>query len=153
HVGEQAPDFALTGLDRAVARRAAARSRRRRRSWPRCGMRQIMDEARDHRTIPASLVSSTGSDLADRRLTRRALLGILATATATVAMGMPGDVSAHSALRSRASGTRVHHGGLGSAPAAEAQTPAKRFAEVLGLRMAYVEVGQGAPIVFLHGNP
>jgi haloalkane dehalogenase len=29
----------------------------------------------------------------------------------------------------------------------------KRFAEVLGRRMAYVERGQGHPIVFLHGNP
>jgi haloalkane dehalogenase len=29
----------------------------------------------------------------------------------------------------------------------------KRYAEVLGSRMAYVEQGQGAPIVFLHGNP
>ena len=29
----------------------------------------------------------------------------------------------------------------------------KRFAEVLGKRMAYVDVGDGAPIVFLHGNP
>lgn len=29
----------------------------------------------------------------------------------------------------------------------------KRYAEVLGSRMAYVEQGQGPPIVFLHGNP
>jgi haloalkane dehalogenase len=29
----------------------------------------------------------------------------------------------------------------------------KRYAEVLGSRMAYVEQGRGAPIVFLHGNP
>jgi haloalkane dehalogenase len=29
----------------------------------------------------------------------------------------------------------------------------KPHAEVLGRRMAYVEVGEGAPIVFLHGNP
>ena len=29
----------------------------------------------------------------------------------------------------------------------------KRFAEVLGKRMAYVEAGAGDPIVFLHGNP
>jgi haloalkane dehalogenase len=29
----------------------------------------------------------------------------------------------------------------------------KRFAEVLGSRMAYVETGSGSPIVFLHGNP
>jgi haloalkane dehalogenase len=29
----------------------------------------------------------------------------------------------------------------------------KRTAEVLGRTMAYVEVGQGQPIVFLHGNP
>jgi pimeloyl-ACP methyl ester carboxylesterase len=29
----------------------------------------------------------------------------------------------------------------------------KRYAEVLGYRMAYVEQGRGAPIVFLHGNP
>src|ERR1700753_2217094 len=29
----------------------------------------------------------------------------------------------------------------------------KRFANVLGHRMAYVERGVGRPIVFLHGNP
>ncbi len=29
----------------------------------------------------------------------------------------------------------------------------KKYAEVLGRRMAYVEVGAGDPIVFLHGNP
>lgn len=29
----------------------------------------------------------------------------------------------------------------------------KSFAQVLGHRMAYVEVGEGAPIVLLHGNP
>lgn len=29
----------------------------------------------------------------------------------------------------------------------------KRFANVLGRRMAYIERGQGIPIVFLHGNP
>jgi haloalkane dehalogenase len=30
---------------------------------------------------------------------------------------------------------------------------AKRHAEVLGARMAYLEAGKGRPIVFLHGNP
>jgi haloalkane dehalogenase len=30
---------------------------------------------------------------------------------------------------------------------------AKRYVEILGLRMAYVEEGSGAPVVFLHGNP
>ena len=30
---------------------------------------------------------------------------------------------------------------------------AKQYAEVLGHRMAYVELGEGNPIVFLHGNP
>ena len=29
----------------------------------------------------------------------------------------------------------------------------KKYAEVLGKRMAYVEQGEGEPIVFLHGNP
>ena len=29
----------------------------------------------------------------------------------------------------------------------------KKTAEVLGRKMAYVEVGEGDPIVFLHGNP
>lgn len=29
----------------------------------------------------------------------------------------------------------------------------KKFADVLGRRMAYFEVGEGAPILFLHGNP
>jgi haloalkane dehalogenase len=29
----------------------------------------------------------------------------------------------------------------------------KRFADVLGRRMAYVESGEGDPIVLLHGNP
>ncbi|MDX1498695.1 MAG: haloalkane dehalogenase [Woeseiaceae bacterium] len=31
--------------------------------------------------------------------------------------------------------------------------PEKRFVEVDGLRMAYVEMGTGSPIVFQHGNP
>ena len=31
--------------------------------------------------------------------------------------------------------------------------PAKKFAEVLGARMAYIESGTGRPVVFLHGNP
>ena len=30
---------------------------------------------------------------------------------------------------------------------------AKPFSEVRGRRMAHVEVGEGDPIVFLHGNP
>ena len=34
-----------------------------------------------------------------------------------------------------------------------AAEPAKRFVEVKGKRMAYVEVGIGDPILFLHGNP
>src|SRR6266498_3001957 len=29
----------------------------------------------------------------------------------------------------------------------------KRYADILGRKMAYVEVGAGDPIVFLHGNP
>ena len=29
----------------------------------------------------------------------------------------------------------------------------KKYAEVLGKKMAYVEMGEGDPIVFLHGNP
>jgi haloalkane dehalogenase len=28
-----------------------------------------------------------------------------------------------------------------------------RYARVCGLRMAYREAGEGAPVVFLHGNP
>lgn len=31
--------------------------------------------------------------------------------------------------------------------------PAKRHADVLGSRMAYVEVGEGDPVMLLHGNP
>lgn len=34
-----------------------------------------------------------------------------------------------------------------------AQLPAKKFCTVNGRRLAYVEVGSGAPIVLLHGNP
>ena len=49
-------------------------------------------------------------------------------------------------------------GALAAAPrAAKAQTftwsEHKKKARVRGLNMAYYEVGQGAPIVFLHGNP
>ncbi|MGQ0849139.1 MAG: haloalkane dehalogenase [Actinomycetota bacterium] len=33
------------------------------------------------------------------------------------------------------------------------ELPSKRFQEVFGKKMAYVEVGEGDPIVFLHGNP
>ena len=36
---------------------------------------------------------------------------------------------------------------------AHAELPAKQYAQVLGQSMAYVEVGDGDPIVFLHGNP
>ncbi len=34
-----------------------------------------------------------------------------------------------------------------------AEEPAKQFVEVRGKRMAYVEMGEGDPIVFQHGNP
>ena len=34
-----------------------------------------------------------------------------------------------------------------------AAEPPKKFVDVLGHRMAYVEIGEGAPIVFQHGNP
>src|SRR5262245_42081056 len=34
-----------------------------------------------------------------------------------------------------------------------AAEPPKKFVEVLGHRMAYVEMGKGAPIIFQHGNP
>ena len=34
-----------------------------------------------------------------------------------------------------------------------AAEPPKKFIEVLGQRMAYVEMGSGDPIVFQHGNP
>jgi len=30
---------------------------------------------------------------------------------------------------------------------------AKKFADVFDVRMAYIDEGQGDPIVFLHGNP
>jgi len=33
------------------------------------------------------------------------------------------------------------------------QSLAKKTVEVLGRRMAYHERGEGAPILFLHGNP
>ncbi|MEE3182998.1 MAG: haloalkane dehalogenase [Pseudomonadota bacterium] len=36
---------------------------------------------------------------------------------------------------------------------ASAEEHAKRFIEVDGRRMAYVEMGEGSPIVFQHGNP
>ncbi len=32
-------------------------------------------------------------------------------------------------------------------------TSSKKYVEVLGKRMAYIEAGEGDPIVFLHGNP
>ena len=31
--------------------------------------------------------------------------------------------------------------------------PAKKFIEIKGRRMAYIDEGEGAPIVFQHGNP
>jgi haloalkane dehalogenase len=34
-----------------------------------------------------------------------------------------------------------------------AEEPAKKFVEVYGKKMAYVEMGEGDPIVFQHGNP
>src|SRR5712671_4985141 len=33
------------------------------------------------------------------------------------------------------------------------EEPTKQFCEVLGKRMAYSELGNGPPVVFLHGNP
>ena len=30
---------------------------------------------------------------------------------------------------------------------------AKKFLEIKGRRMAYIDEGEGAPIVFAHGNP
>ena len=30
---------------------------------------------------------------------------------------------------------------------------AKKFLEINGRRMAYIDEGEGAPIVFAHGNP
>ncbi len=113
-----------------------------------------MDERHDTPAAHASLPCSTLRGTAAARLTRRELLGIIATATATVATGLPEAAGASSVLDSLARGTRVPSRASGPVPAVGAQTrPAKRFAEVLGLRMAYVEVGQGAPILFLHGNP
>ena len=41
----------------------------------------------------------------------------------------------------------------GMAPTAGKNPVDKRFATVNGKRMAYVEIGEGDPIVFLHGNP
>ncbi|MDX2167831.1 MAG: haloalkane dehalogenase [Deltaproteobacteria bacterium] len=38
-------------------------------------------------------------------------------------------------------------------PIAASPRYARKFVEVLGRRMAYVDAGQGDPIVFLHGNP
>jgi haloalkane dehalogenase len=35
----------------------------------------------------------------------------------------------------------------------DASKPEKKFVEVMGRKMAYVEMGQGDPIVFQHGNP
>ena len=39
------------------------------------------------------------------------------------------------------------------ASAVSARAHPKHFVEVLGKRMAYVEMGEGDPIVYLHGNP
>ncbi len=41
----------------------------------------------------------------------------------------------------------------GDRPEVSGLEPPKRSVEVLGKRMAYVEAGEGDPIVFLHGNP
>ena len=61
------------------------------------------------------------------------------------------------AVLAGARGLRRYHRGGGSG-SQEAGDPsqwraAKRFAPVLGARMAYVESGAGRPIVLLHGNP
>src|ERR1700730_4920936 len=52
--------------------------------------------------------------------------------------------------------TAGNHGeNLSQSPrsAGSARAREKRFADVLGRRMAYIERGVGHPIVFLHGNP
>jgi hypothetical protein len=51
--------------------------------------------------------------------------------------------------------TAGNHGeNLSQSPrsAGSARAREKRFADVLGRRMAYIERGVGHPIVFLHGN-
>lgn len=71
------------------------------------------------------------SQSADPMLNRREL--VLATGVAALAASVPASTHAD------------------AAPNAWAR--AKKRAAVLGRRMAYVERGSGAPIVFLHGNP
>src|SRR5262245_53011377 len=67
--------------------------------------------------------------------------------------------TAAKSLRCFASARRVpqHDADLAHGRAARVIPSAERYAkkriEVLGSSMAYVEVGQGDPIVFLHGNP
>src|SRR5262245_19257571 len=53
------------------------------------------------------------------------------------------------------SGLRGRHGAVEDVPMpVSAEFPyAKRYLEVHGRRMAYVEAGSGDPVVFLHGNP
>jgi len=61
--------------------------------------------------------------------------------------GAPENDSQHSRVRP-SHGESQSPRSAGSAWARE-----KRFAKVLGRRMAYIERGVGHPIVFLHGNP
>jgi haloalkane dehalogenase len=57
----------------------------------------------------------------------------------------------HTSFRPPETTTEKPTGSPGSTGSAWARE--KRFADVLGRRMAYVECGAGHPVVFLHGNP
>jgi haloalkane dehalogenase len=49
--------------------------------------------------------------------------------------------------------TMTKHSSLASSSVGNIWAREKRFADVLGRRMAYIERGAGHPVVFIHGNP
>ncbi len=71
--------------------------------------------------------------MSELKLSRR---GLITTSAAAAAVAMTGSVGAEQV----------------PVPAA-AWSKQKKFMSVDGIRMAYCEVGEGDPIVFLHGNP
>jgi haloalkane dehalogenase len=69
--------------------------------------------------------------MADGKVTRRGLIAGSAAASALALAGRAGATAAPTTAWSKS----------------------KKYADVDGVKMAYVEVGRGDPIVFLHGNP
>ena len=64
--------------------------------------------------------------------------------------GAPGFLAFSSGLRHNFHGRTCS---MGTTDMISSKAPEKKTIDVLGRRMAYVETGEGDPVVFQHGNP